>query len=192
MQKPEYTIRSCRGQFNTRDSDDGPIIDAYFAVYDTIYELWPGERETIAPGAFAGYADRDIRALIDHNTRLVLGRTAAGTLILDDDERGLHGIIKLNRNDTDAMNLYSRVQRGDVDQCSFGFDIDDIEYKHQPDGTVLSVIKHVILYEVSIVTFPAYTETSAQARSYRDPARRNRHVDAWKETMKRRLSKNGS
>lgn len=192
MQKPEYTIRSCQTKFNARDSDEGPIIDAYFAVYDTVYEPWPGEKETIAPGSFAGYESRDVRALIDHNTRLVLGRTKAGTMDLDDDDRGLHGIIKLNRNDTDAMNLYSRVQRGDVDQCSFGFDIDEIEYKTLPDGTTLSVIKHVILYEVSIVTFPAYAETSAQARSYRDSARRNRHVDAWKETMKRRLSRNGS
>ena len=192
MQKPEYTIRSCRGQFNTRDSEEGPIIDAYFAVYNTIYEPWPGEKETIAPGAFAGYADRDVRALIDHNTRLVLGRTAAGTLTLDDDDKGLHGIIRLNRKDTDAMNLYARVQRGDVDQCSFGFDIDDIEYKPLPDGTTLSVIKHVILYEVTIATFAAYVETSAQARSFRDPSRRSRHVEAWKETMKRKLSRNGS
>lgn len=64
-----------------------------------------------------------VRALIDHETRLVLGRSKAGTLELREDSHGLWGKIRINPNDTDAMNLYNRVKRGDVDQCSFGFNI---------------------------------------------------------------------
>lgn len=187
--RPGYNVRSCPAQFTTRDAEDGsgPIIDCYFAVYNTIYPIWPGEDETIAPGAFDGAPSRDVRALIDHDTRLVLGRTTAGTLTLDVDARGLHGVIKVNEADGDAMNLYARIQRGDVNQCSFGFDIDDIEYIDQPNGTVLHVIKKVTLYEVSIVTFPAYEETSAQARSLRDSNLRSVRLDRWKEKMKRRI-----
>lgn len=191
--KNGYNTRSLNAEFIARaDEGRGPRIECYFAVYNTIYPMWPGESETIAPGAFDGCEERDVRALIDHDSRLVLGRTTAGTLKLTPDEKGLYGVIEVNENDSDAMNLYSRVQRGDVTQCSFGFDIDEIEYRPQPDGTVLDVIKRVTLYEVSVVTFPAYEETSAEARSLRDASRRADHLERWKKEMKRRLHRNGS
>ena len=85
--------------------------------------MWPGATESIAETAFDGALSDDIRCLIDHDTRLVLGRTKAGTLSLKTDSRGLWGEVKVNPMDQDAMNLYERVKRGDVDQCSFGFDI---------------------------------------------------------------------
>lgn len=189
-EKPRYNIRSVPAEFKmNRAEDGGPVIECYFAVFNTIYRLWPGEDETIAPGAFDGIEGRDIRALIDHDSRLVLGRTTAGTLELKVDEKGLYGIIQVNENDSDAMNLYARIQRGDVTQCSFGFDIDEIEYQPQEDGGVLDVIKRVTLYEVSVVTFPAYEETTAVARSLRDDSRRDEHLKRWKERMKRRLEK---
>lgn len=187
--KLEYNIRSCAAEFKSNRAEDGaPVIECYFAVYNTIYPMFPGESETIAPGAFDGCEGRDVRALIDHDPRLVLGRTTAGTLILTPDERGLYGVIQVNENDSDAMNLYARVQRGDVTQCSFGFDIDEIEYQTQPDGSVLDVIKRVTLYEVSVVTFPAYEETSAEARSLRDANRQEDHLRRWKEKLKRRMN----
>lgn len=191
--KPGYNVRSLNAEFIARaEEGHGPRIECYFAVYDTIYAMWPGENETIAPGAFDGCEERDVRALIDHDSRLVLGRTTAGTLKLVPDEKGLYGVIEVNENDGDAMNLYARVQRGDVTQCSFGFDIDEIEYHTQPDGTVLDVIKRVTLYEVSVVTFPAYEETSAEARSLRDASRQNDRLMRWKKEMKRRLNHHGS
>lgn len=188
--RPAFNVRDCPATFVTREADVGGDreIACYFAVYNTIYPMWPGESETIAPGAFDGCEKRDIRALIDHDTRLVLGRTSADTLILTPDEKGLFGVIKVNENDSDAMNLYARVQRGDVTQCSFGFDIDQIAYETQEDGSVLDVIQRVTLYEVSIVTFPAYEETSAEARSLRDGARQNHRLKRWKEKMKGKLN----
>ena len=107
--------------------------------------------------------------MCDHDTRIVLGRTAAGTLTLTEDERGLYGVIKINTADGDAMNLYARVQRGDVSQCSFGFDILDEEYIINPDGSELWLIRKVKLYEVSVVTFPAAVPTPPPGASAVSP-----------------------
>ena len=157
--------RSVPVNFQTRSDDTGPVIAGYFAVFNNPTELWPGCIEQIAPGAFASSLGLDVRALIDHDTRLVIGRTVAGTLTLREDEYGLYGEIKINEHDSDAMNLYARVQRGDVSQCSFGFDIVAEDYVVSPDGqTCTWTIREVKLYEVSVVTFPAYDATSVSAR----------------------------
>lgn len=191
--RPEFNIRSYCTEFRAERAEGGsPIIKCYFALFDVVTEIQRGHFEKLAPGAFDGFEERDVRALIDHDSRLVLGRTTVGTLKLTLDETGLYGVIEVNENDGDAMNLYARVQRGDVSQCSFGFDIDSIEYQTMPDGRPLDVVKHVILYEVSVVTFPAYEETSAEARSLRDANRQNDRLKRWKEKMKRRLHRNGS
>lgn len=76
-----------------------------------------GFTEQIDPHAFDDQLGGDVRALIDHDTRLVLGRTCAGTLTLRVDEHGLWGSIAVNEGDQDALNLYARVQRGDVSQA---------------------------------------------------------------------------
>ena len=157
--------RSVPVSFQTRSDDTGPVIAGYFAVFNNPTELWPGCIEQIAPGAFASSLGLDVRALIDHDTRLVIGRTVAGTLTLREDDAGLYGEIKINEHDSDAMNLYARVQRGDVSQCSFGFDIVAEDYVVSPDGqTCTWTIREVKLYEVSVVTFPAYDATSVSAR----------------------------
>lgn len=159
-------FRSVPVKFHTRSDETGPVIAGYFAVFNTPTELWSGCIEQIAPGAFASSLNGDVRALIDHDTRLVIGRTVAGTLSLKEDETGLYGEIKINEHDSDAMNLYARVQRGDVSQCSFGFDITAEDYVVSPDGqTCTWTIRDVILYEVSVVTFPAYEATSVEARN---------------------------
>ena len=106
----------------------------------------------------------DIRALVNHDTTLVLGRTTAGTLSLRADKTGLWGSVTINQADQDAMNLYERVKRGDVSQCSFGFDIIDQSTEVMENGTTVWKLNKVKLYEVSVVTFPAYEDTSVQAR----------------------------
>ena len=169
--RTDRQIRSAPVIFKTRQDVDGPVIACYFAVFNTPTELWPGCIEQIAPGAFASSLSGDVRALVDHETRLVIGRTTVGTLTLREDDIGLYGEIKINEHDSDAMNLYARVQRGDVSQCSFGFDIVAEDYVASPDGqTCTWTIREVILYEVSIVTFPAYEATSATARASGDIA----------------------
>ena len=181
--------RSLQTQFRAAEDNGEKYIEGYFAVFGSNYELWPGASESIDPHAFDGALSDDIRALIDHETRLVLGRNKAGTLELKVDERGLWGRIKLNQSDTDAMNLYARVQRSDVDQSSFGFDILDEKTEYREDGSVHWIIMKVKLYEVSAVTFPAYEDTSIAARKKDYEQIKTRQHQVWLTEMKVRLQK---
>ena len=99
----------------------------------------------------------------------------------------MYGKIKINENDTDAMNLWERVKRGDVDQCSFGFEILDEESTKRSDGGVHYEIKRVKLYEVSPCTFPAYKNTSISARA--DAARDKRELQIFKLRQGERFNK---
>lgn len=170
--------------FTTRDENGEMVIEGYFAVFNSPYEIIKGGIETVAPGAFTDALDGDVRALINHDTTLVLGRTTAGTLTLEQDEIGLWGRIVINPNDGDAVNCYERVKRGDVSQCSFGFDITEENTDILPDGTTHWTIVKVRLHEVSVVTFPAYDATFVQARAAEVEARK---AEAWKAIMMNKL-----
>lgn len=174
-------------KFNTRAEDGNLYIEGYFAVFGSFYELWDGAFETIDPGAFSDTIGDDVRALINHDTTLVLGRTTAGTLTLRVDERGLFGSVLVNQNDTDAMNVYARVQRGDVSQCSFGFDILEEKREERTDGSTVWTLMKVKLYEVSVCTFPAYTETGVEARKTELETVRKRKIEQWREKAVARL-----
>ena len=182
-------IRTIHTQLKTRAETDSPdkYIEGYFAVFNKETELWPGAFEEVAPEAFDGTLLDDVRALINHDTTLVLGRTKANTLELKTDSVGLWGRIKINTNDTDALNLYERVARGDVDQCSFGFNILAEETDWRDDGTVKWTIKEVRLFEVSPCTFPAYEQTGIQARKAAVEQHQKRMLDARKLKLKERL-----
>ena len=181
-----YQARSSKSKFETREADGEMYISGYFAVFNSEYEIWPGAVESVAETAFDGALSDDIRCLINHETRLVLGRNKAGTLTLKTDARGLWGEVKINPNDQDAVNLYERVKRGDVDQCSFGFDILDEEFEDRGD-LVKWTIKKVKLYEVSVVTFPAYEETSVSARKRQLGEIKKRNTEAWKQRVLKKL-----
>ena len=179
-------MRTVSTEFQTREDGEAPAIEGYFSVFNSNYEIAPGMSESIAPGAFSNSLANDVRALTNHDTTLVLGRTKAHTLELREDAHGLWGHIDINPNDADAMNLYERVKRGDVDQCSFGFDIRSEDTDIREDGSVHWTIKDVELYEVSCCTFPAYEETNISARSAERDDIQKRRRDAWKaEAMKR-------
>ena len=187
--RKDRQMRMIPCSYCTRENDGKKSIEGYFAVFGSDYELWPGATESVAPTAFEGALEDDIRCLIDHETRLVLGRNRSGTLTLRADEHGLWGRVEINEADGDAMNLYARVQRGDVSQCSFGFDILDEETEYREDGSVHWTIKRVKLYEVSIVTFPAYRDTSVQARREDYEKIKERQAEAFRERCMRRLKK---
>ena len=184
-------LRFSTTTFQAKTDVNGPVISGYFAVFNSDYVMDPLTRERIAPGAFSNIGGADVRALIDHVTYLVLGRTIVGTLLLREDDIGLWGEIRINENDSDAMNLYARVQRGDVSQCSIGFDIEDETYEMSSDGqTCTWIIIKVILYEVSVVTFPAYETTSVEARAASNVAslqsiRRERRKNDLRERIKK-------
>ncbi len=173
-----------------RDGGSDLVIEGYFAVFGDVYELWPGATESIQKGAFAGVLGSDVRALTNHDATLVLGRTRAGTLSLYEDDEGLFGRIVINPDDADAMSLYARVKRGDVNQCSFGFEIGEEHVDIKDDGSVhWTIIRIDPLYEVSVCTFPAYETTNVSARKADYDTIQRRRAEMWREKVRRKLKK---
>lgn len=170
------------------ESDNDLYLEGYFAVFNEDYKVWDGATESIAPGAFTDCISGDVRALYNHNDDFILGRTAAGTLELKEDNRGLWGRIKLNRNDTDAMNVYERIKRGDITGCSFGFNIAEEETEYRDDGTVHWTIKKVNpLFEISPTIFPAYEATSVSARGKQIDDMKKRKLELRKQEILKRI-----
>ena len=176
------------GQLDIKEETTEKIISGYFIVCNSETELYDGVFEEIASEALQAIDFSDVKALVDHDTSKVLGRTKASTLSLSVDSKGLYGEIRVNEQDQEAMNLYSRVMRGDVDQCSFGFDILNEEMIQNPDGTVKFIIKSIKLYEVSVVTFPAYQDTAVEARSKQIKDAQQRAFQAQKNKMEDKLN----
>lgn len=183
----KYEIRSIPVKFETREVDNGKHIEGYFAVFNSNYEITPEMSESIDPHAFDSSIKNDIRALINHNTDLVVGRTTVGTLSLEIDDKGLYGDVLINEQDTDAMNVYARVQRGDVNQCSFGCYITREDAQRRDDGGMHFVIEDMDLFEVSICTFPAYQQTSISARSADAKEFKKREIELFKSQMRDKL-----
>ncbi len=148
------------------EGDQKPMIDGIAAVYNEIYvnEFW-GFREQLVPGCFTEtLKDCDCRALFNHNPDYVLGRNTSGTLRLIDSEGGLRFVVE--PPDTQwAKDLQVSMKRGDINQCSFGFEIVEEDVDKSDPKMPLFTIKKVRLHDVSVVTFPAYQTTSAEARS---------------------------
>ena len=184
-------------EFQTREEDGRRYLDGYYSVFNQPYEVYPGWIEEIAPGAFARSLreGRDVKVLWNHNSDIVLGSTGNRTAYLSEDERGLHGPTEINEQDQDAKNAYARVARGDVRGCSFGFDIRAMEESWDEDGTYRTRLTDVDLYEVSPCTFPAYTQTSIQARAREElnQARaaleeaKKKQREQWRSRMRARL-----
>lgn len=190
MNRKDIQTRSFQTAFTAsraEENNNEMYIEGYFSVFGQQTELWPGAFEEIGASSFDETLGNDIRALINHDTTLVLARNKANTLELKIDSHGLWGLIKINPNDTDAVNLYERVKRGDVDQCSFGFNILEEVIDWRDDGTVKWTITKIDLHEVSVCTFPAYEETGVQARQSEVEQHKERQLEQRKFKLKERM-----
>jgi len=139
-------------------------ITGYAAVFNAPTDIGDAFREVIAPGAFAASIARDdIRALIDHDPSRVIGRNRARTLKLEEDAKGLR--VEISLPDTQiARDLATSMRRGDIDGMSFGFysKHDEWDETTEPPTRTLHELE---LFDVSVVTFPAYPEAGAALRS---------------------------
>lgn len=99
------TLRGMHTNFCTRAENEKRVIEGYFVVFDQPYYVADWLEETISRHAFDGCDVSDVRALIDHKTHLVLGRSTVKTLTFSIDDKGLFGTIETNAADGDAMNL---------------------------------------------------------------------------------------
>lgn len=170
------------------EATDDLYIEGYFSVFNEVYTVWENVTESIAPGAFTESMNGDVRALYNHNTDLILGRTTNGTLELRQDDHGLWGRIKLNKKDSDAVNIYERIARGDITGCSFGFDIEEETRTVSDDGSVHYTINKVNpLFECSPCVFPAYEAAHVEARAKNEENIKKRALDEWKIQMKEKL-----
>lgn len=158
----ELRIKSGDGE------DKTPILEGYGAVFDSLSEeLW-GFREKIEQGAFAEtIKNDDVRFLFNHNPDHVLGRNTAKTLTLNEDKKGLRFDVELP--DTQfAKDLSESVRRGDINQCSFGFVVEKDSWDYTDEDMPIRSLEQVKLFDVSLVTYPAYQDTSASVRSMKE------------------------
>ena len=144
-------------------ADDGGILKGHAATFNDWYDLGFFE-ERIAPGAFDNVLGDDVRALFNHDPNHVLGRTKSGTLKVSVDKRGLYTEITLPGS---ATALREAIERGDIDQMSFGFTVaeDTWEKDAQEDKERRTITRIGKLYDVSPVTFPANPNTDVALRS---------------------------
>ncbi|MEE8670437.1 MAG: HK97 family phage prohead protease [Heyndrickxia coagulans] len=142
-------------------NDQPTMITGYASVFNSKTSIGEFFDEVIAPGAFSKSLanNSDVRALFNHNWDKVLGRTKSGTLRLFEDDRGLKFEIDLP-NTSVAKDLAESMARGDINQCSFGFFATGESWDYTSDPA-LRTVTEVELYEISIVSIPAYEDTEA-------------------------------
>lgn len=160
MKKREY--RATLGLELRQEAGEPLKIRGYAAVFNEFSEgLW--FRERILPGAFKNSLQNDVRALVGHDSKQILGRTKSKTLTLKEDQKGLY--VEIQPPDTQlGHDTVESIKRGDLDQMSFGFyPVTDREVIENEEK-VRELIE-VDLFDVSVVAFPAYKQTSAFVRS---------------------------
>jgi uncharacterized protein len=143
----------------------GKTLHGYAAVYNVESEDLGGFREKIAPGAFSGVLDADVRALLNHDPSQVLGRTKSGTLRLFDEQRGLRFEVDLPDSPL-GENVREAVRRKDIDGASFRFTVDRDSWS----GDLRTVESVRELKDVTVATFGAYPAASVELRTRPDPA----------------------
>lgn len=147
-----------------RADDDGVKVSGYAAVFNDEADIAGMFRERIAPGAFAAAIGRDDVVFLINHEGLPLARTRSRTLKLAEDNRGLRMETTLDADDPDVRAIVGKMKRGDLDKMSFAFRA----VKQQWDDTLdppLRTIEEVELFDVSIVTTPAYDGTDIGLRS---------------------------
>lgn len=169
----ELETRACTGLALETREDGSAVIVGYPIVFDKrSVELW-GFFEIVKPEAVTDtLKESDVRALYAHDAANVLGREKAGTLKLSVDDRGVK--MELTPPDTSlGRDVTESIRRGDLDGMSFGFCVTDERWYQDGDDEIRELLG-IDLHEVSVVTWPAYTDTTVAVRS------RN----AWREEHK--------
>jgi HK97 family phage prohead protease len=182
-------IRAMSEPVEVRQEDDGAIrVAGYAAVFGEETNIGGMFTEVIEAGAFTSALERgdDVVFLVNH-AGLPLARTRSGTLKLTQDDRGLYIESELDREDPDVHAIVFKMKRGDLDKMSFAFIPTRQEWDDSGDMPK-RMIRDLELFDVSIVTTPAYDGTEIGLRSlqqYRDE--QNKNQAARRLRMKGRL-----
>ena len=141
-------------------------VVGYGSVFNSLSENLGGFRERIDERAFDEVLENDVRALFNHDSNYILGRTTAGTLSLSVDEKGLRYSVNIP-NTSYGNDLMVSLDRGDITQNSFGFIVEEDDWTQDEEGNTIRTIKKVSrLLDVSLVTYPAYPEATIAERSF--------------------------
>jgi uncharacterized protein len=170
-----------------RADDDGVRVEGYAAVFNEVADIGGMWEERIAPGAFAAAIERDDVVFLVNHDGLPLARTRSGTLVLQEDKRGLLVRSALDPADPDVARIVPKMQRGDLDKMSFGFWVRREEWREAPGQTPLRTILEVELYDVSIVTTPAYDGTEIGLRSLAEARSSMRAANFNAARLRRRM-----
>lgn len=161
-------LRTFKVELRQADQE-APRIEGYAAKFNSFSEEMWGFREIIEPGFFDDVLEDDTRALFNHDFNFVLGRSKSGTLNLAQDAQGLKVDILPPETDLVRDLVLTPMQRGDINQMSFAFTVKpDGDDWREENGQLIRILKKggaLHLYDVSVVTEPAYPETSAQVRA---------------------------
>tara|TARA_R110002012_G_scaffold101777_5_gene241153 strand:- start:231 stop:791 length:561 start_codon:yes stop_codon:yes gene_type:complete len=150
-----------------RTEGDSIKVSGYAATFDDVTSIGGYFDEVIERGAFKDAIKRDdVRFLINHDG-LPLARTASGTLTLKEDSKGLYMETELNMSDPDVQRIVPKMERGDLNEMSFAF-MPTVEEWDESGDTPLRKIKEAELFDVAIVTYPAYNSTEIGLRSLED------------------------
>lgn len=147
-----------------RADDDGIKVSGYAAVFDQETDIAGLFREKIARGAFVDAIGRDDVVFLINHDGLPLARTRSGTLTLREDDHGLYMETVLDAEDPDVRSIVGKMKRGDLDKMSFAF-WPDVQEWDDSGEIPLRTVKKASLYDVSIVTTPAYDGTEIALRS---------------------------
>ena len=149
-------------ELRAEGNEKEPKFVGYASVFGQYTDIGGIFKEKVRKGAFTKtIKEADVRGLLNHDPNYVIGRNKVGTLRLWEDDKGL-GYELLPPPTSWANDLYVSVKRGDISQSSFGFSVNKSEDDYENDTRELI---DVTLYDISLVTFPAYPTTSAQVRS---------------------------
>ncbi len=170
--------------------EDTPYIEGHAAVFDSWSETLGGIfpfKEKVKRGAFMESLENDdIRALFNHDPNYVLGRNKSGTLRLVEDEQGLR--VKINPPDTQwAKDLRTSIERGDINQMSFGFTVEEDSWAYE-NGVDVRELRKVKLFDVSPVTFPAYSATDVGVRGMESYTEHRAKADAESQAVADKLA----
>ena len=168
MKRPLYMRNNPNAEIRTFDvqdlelrmDGDKPTVVGYGAVFNSQSNDLGGFREFIAPGAFDGRLEDDVRFLVNHDANLILARTTNGTLRLSVDEKGLRYEADLPNTST-ARDLMELLKNGTISQSSFAFTVEEDSWEVKDGMNIRTIDKVSQLYDVSSVTYPAYNEASS-------------------------------
>lgn len=169
MSETEKRALACEVRAEVDDEGRPVRIVGHGAVFGKRSEMIMGMfKEEIAPGAFDDVLGDDVRALFNHDPNFVLGRTTSGTLEISIDAEGLRYDIDPPDTQTVRDQVLAPLTRGDITGSSFAFRVapDGDEWREEEDGLIVRTITRFSrLLDVSPVTYPAYPDAGAAARS---------------------------